>query len=141
MAYRRIRTSPALFARLWCDQSVSKEEIAARTGFSIRSLGGVAKALSLPKRRPGQPKKLLPPEFMAMWSAGVSQEEMARHFGMARPVLGRKAREAGAPPRQKGKSNLTVAQFYLLQTARAEQAQMELAEMVDNRRRTPPRAA
>lgn len=125
--------SVAEFKRLWLDPGMTKARIAARFGMARVQVQLHARRLGLPPRRTGAPPVYtFGPEFDAMWRARVMAREMASVYGCAPTLIHKEAERRGYGPRGRAGPRLTLAQFRLAETARAEQAALRLAEMVDN---------
>ena len=91
----------------------------------------------------GMNRKLDPVLFRKMWDANVGAAEIATYFGLSHAnSISKRAREWGMPKRKCSRWNaITVAQFFLGETARIERAALWNAEMVDGHRDRDRRAA
>lgn len=145
MADKRIPA--AAVRRVWLDLSLNGAQAAARLGLARVNLQKRAKALGLPPRPKGRRRVMQDADlFGRMWAAGVSLREMAAHFGCHPLSVSQRARDDGLTMRKAGGGQVgqTVAGFFaaeaearlardLAAAARAEQAALALAEMVDGR--------
>lgn len=135
--------SIARFTALWMDRSVSVADIAAELAISRAAVGIRAKSRGLPPRR-GQfnarPRKIDgDPLFPDMWRAGVGVLDMARHFNVAHTTIQATAQRLGLPRRNLGRWRVIGMEEYranvlrvaMAASARAEQAAMRAADMVD----------
>lgn len=149
---RNVHCSAAQIRRLWADRSLRTEDIAAQMGISRQCLSYRAKALGLPSRVGNHDlqKRGSDAEFRAMWMAGISVEDMRRHFGYVshRGVCQRR-KHMGLPTRtrSRGKGNgrgwketITLAELAerrlasaMAKSAAETRAAMRLAEMSDKR--------
>lgn len=130
--FRRI--SRAEFAAMWADRSITRREIAASVGLSEKGVSCRAKAYGLALRglRTKRPSIKDESLFRAMWGAGVGCDDLARYFKVDRRTIDNTRARLELPMRYKGqRPKMTAAQFFMRETAKAEQAQLRLAEMVD----------
>lgn len=110
-----------IFARLWCDHSITTQRIADAMGISRSGVSWHAHNMGLPTRAKRRYRKHDPELLREMWIAGVSGEEIARHFGFShRACVSVARRKLGLPARKRGKSgkynggwvaNITLAEF------------------------------
>ena len=79
------RIPPAKVRRLWSDLSMPLDEAARQLGVSRPGLTYIARQLGLPSRAGNYApqKKGCDEEFVRMWRAGVSLQDLADHFGYA----------------------------------------------------------
>jgi hypothetical protein len=134
--------SKVAFLALWDDPSLTIKDIASRTGMGVASVGRIARLHGFPKRRMGRPPFVPDERFDAMWIAGVCSESMARYYDVVLSTIWLHARKRRLKTRNRGQRALmTVAQFLMRETARAEEAQFRLAEMVDDTARIRRAAA
>jgi len=108
----------AAIRRAWLDPDLTAHEAAAQIGLSRVHLQRRVKALGLPRRKDGRPLPALPPEFEAMWRAGVSGADLARLIGRARSCVTRTARLRGLPLRRPGFQSITLAAWRVAQLDR-----------------------
>ena len=136
--------SAKAFAAAWADESLRRPQIAAMFGISNLHCWRRAKALGLPPRRQGPPRKATPDAFIkAAWLAGVGSRAICRAAGIDDETLYSRVREMGLPLRGPGKRpKMTLADFREVQlrdamaiSAAETRAHMKLAEMVDGVRR------
>lgn len=140
-----------VFAQLWANPNIPTKRIADAMGITRQGVSWHAKHMGLPSRAKLRLRKHDPALLAEMWLAGVSSAQIAAHFGMAHHSSAiNAARKAGLPHRKRGPSgkknggwveNLPIEAFFLARTARAEQNQLLLAEMVDSPRGSLRRAA
>lgn len=149
-----LRIPPATVRRLWLDTSIRTEDAAAELGITRQGLSDMARRLGLPSRAKnyGLQKRGSDADFRHMWLAGVSVEDLARHFGYVdhrgvcqrRRMMGLPARTRGGKGRgRRWKETISLSEYRERQiaarmdaVAAAERAQMRLAEMVDGRATT-----
>lgn len=131
MVGRRIAPiSNAVLRALWLDPAETRQSIAAKAGCSYCAVYNRARAMGLPSRLTVRRRGafLTSPLFEAMWRAGVSGYDMARHFGVAQSSISRAAAAADLPARRAGQAaRMTLAQFR--QTLLA--AQMQLRRKIE----------
>lgn len=113
-AHRGLKTSHAEFLRLWNDNSLTTEEIGRRLQITQGNVCKRAKSRGLPPR--GSLARFAINDtdtFRAMWVAGVTIEDMARHFGVFSSTIKRARIRFGLAPRGKGdwRRAITLEQF------------------------------
>lgn len=133
--------SVAAFRAAWMDPSLPKGRIAQMFGLTRLQVYLHAKGMGLPSKKVGRlPIFDFGPDFSAMWSDGVLQADMARHFGCSLALIGIEADRRGLPRRSRvgPRNQITLAQWRELQLGRAMAVQaaetaaaLELFEMVD----------
>jgi len=144
-AHRGKIVSEAEFRRMWCDKSTPASVIADRLDVSVQAVTSRARIRGMEKRAGGGGlnRKLDPELFRKMWVANVGAAEIAAYFGLSHSnSISKRAREWGMPRRKCSRWNaISVAAFFLAETARAERAEWWNAEMVDGHRNRDRRAA
>lgn len=113
-AHRGLKTSHAEFVRLWNDPTLTAEEIGRRLQITQTTVSKRAKSRGLPPRRGLVQFRIHDTyTFREMWQAGVSIEEMARHFGVFSTTIKRTRTRLGLAPRGKGdwRRAITLEQF------------------------------
>jgi hypothetical protein len=139
-----------VFARLWADPKVPTQRIADAMGMTRQAVSWRARQMGLPSRANVRRRVIDPVLLRDMWLAGVRSADIAAYFGAAHhSCVCTAARNLGLPRRQKGgksgfrnggwQKNITLAEWQELraarrmaETARAEQAALANAEMVDH---------
>jgi hypothetical protein len=136
--------SVAAFKAAWLDESLTRAQIAGMFGVKVVQIWRRAKALGLPARRKGGPRKSFPEAFVrAAWMAGVSSHEIASRAGISNDTLFRSLAGLGLPLRGSGaQPKMTLMEFdqdqlrlALAASARETQAALWDADMVDGDRR------
>ena len=135
--------SLAEFARMWASD-MTVPQIAEELGISRSAVQFRAKRRGLPTRQRIVTFKPRPPRdaFARMWLAGVRLSEIADHFDLTYGLAQKLLREFDLPRRPVGgqraanRQNLddylqAEMRLALAASARAEGAQLRLAEMVD----------
>jgi hypothetical protein len=131
-----VRVAPAELARLWSDRSMTRAQIAARVGLSERALTVRVRrqGLALRGHNTKQPSITDADLFAEMWAAGVGSADIASFFDVGRRTVINTRDRLGLAPRSSGvRPQATVLSFFMARTAREEQAQLCLAEMVEER--------
>lgn len=113
-AHRGLKTSHAEFLRLWRDPALTTEEIGRRLQITQANVCKRAKSRGLPPR--GSLARFAINDtdtFREMWGAGVSIDEMARHFDVFSSTVKRTRIRLGLAPRGKGdwRRAITLEQF------------------------------
>lgn len=135
-AHRGLKTSHAEFLRLWNDNSLTTEEIGRRLQITQSNVCKRAKARGLPPRGPNARFAITDTDqFREMWEAGVTIEDMARHFGVFSTTIKRARIRFGLAPRGKGdwRRAITLEQFLHDRLARqmARTAMQETLMLLD----------
>ena len=144
-AHRGKIVSEAEFRRMWRDKSTPASVIADRLDVSVQAVTSRARIRGMEKRPGGggMNRKLDPDLFRKMWLANVGAAEIAAYFGLSHSnSISMRAREWGMPKRKCSRWNaITVAAFFLAETARTERAALWDAEMIDGHRNRDRMAA
>lgn len=133
-AKRGKRVSEAEFRRMWMNPDMPVQVIAERLGVTVSAVGCRARIRKLPPRPGGKGsgRKLEPALFREMWDANVKPSHIAAFFKVHIENVTKRARLWDFPPRDCTRWNsITMAEFILRRAARAEQAALWNAEMVD----------
>jgi predicted DNA-binding transcriptional regulator AlpA len=117
MSDKRIPAS--LIRKVWLDPSLTVAGAAAAVGLSRASLWQRARGLGLPRRKDGRAFTPLPPQFDAMWCAGLALSEMAAICGLSASNISRRARLRGLPRRGSTARPINGVQWAELRLARA----------------------
>lgn len=130
------RVSPAEFRRLWFDQSLRVEDIAAQLGITRQAVTCRARVRGLPSRRTLRvyPVLINDPEFADMYLAGVGARELAAHYGCHRLLIPKTAARLGLPPRSRGWMPLITMADYRQQRLAKRMAAVAKAESAAARR-------
>lgn len=131
------------FRRLWADDRLTTDDIAAALNLHRRSVSLHARNMALPQRRMGQKIKVVfDDDFDLMWRQRVLVREMARHYHCDRWSVEKEVARRKLPRRSRAKGWLaeakTLAQFRewklgqsMAREAEATRAAMMALDMVD----------
>lgn len=134
--------SEAAFARLWADDTVTINEIAARLGVCRQAVSIRAAVRGLPPRKGRYKRPRVEdqhPDIAPMWRANVGLRDMAAHFGCSHTAIIKAADRLGLPKRSGTRWDMISVEDYLAlrlriamaASARETAAVLKNSQMVD----------
>lgn len=100
--YRLEKLTKKNLGPVWATRTISVKSIADKLGVSENRLREKAFSLGLPRRGNNSPPRGSTVVFTAMWKAGVSRTDIAKHFGYAFVSTVRaRCRKLGLPTRER----------------------------------------
>lgn len=132
-SHRGRQISAAEFRRLWCDSTMSTDEIGRHLGITGQAVRTRAKIRALPPRKPGV-RSIIGAKAEArireLWAANVMAIGIAQDLGIARDTANNHIGRLCLPPRPR-RGLITLAEFREQEVAR----RMACAAQAEHQRR------